>query len=141
MKKKLIAAMLLFATQVNGMDIVDSIGDRVDELEGYYQSQSSVEENKALKDLNEVFDESVRKTFFQKLISKDINVTNDKALLEFIRSAATAIIRSPEYSHESSSSDSEWDSPDFVYKSPFLFTLVESLDPITWHYIRMVKNQ
>jgi len=58
--------------------------------------------------------------------------------LEFIRVAATTIIKSPQYSNESLSYDSEEDSPDYVYERPFFFGLIEDLDPITWHYMRKV---
>jgi len=161
MKKKLMAAMILFAVQVNGMEETQvlvggrlpnesmsveggySPYERVNELEKYYKSESRKKGKCALQDLNEVFDEEARKSFFGKLVLEDKNLTNDRALLEFIRAAAKTIIHSPEYSDESlmdCSNDSvDESSPDFVYQPPFLFSLVERLDPITWHYIRKVQ--
>lgn len=161
MKNKLIAAMLLLSVQVNGMEETqlyeipenisyasksiegnDSPYERVNELEEYYQSESKIKFNKALQDLDEVFDEEVRRSFFEKLVSKNSYFTNDEALLKFIRTAATAIIRSPEYSDESPMDCGEGsfvDSPDYVYQPPFLFVLVERLDPIARHYMKRVQ--
>lgn len=157
MKKKLIAAMLLLATQINGMEETnllkedspnqalsiendDSIegsespGDRVDELEDYYWAQSKVSGKEALRDLDRVFGENIRKSFFQNIILNNKDITNDKALLEFIRVAATTIIKSPEYSNERFS----YNPKNGVYKSPFLFSLIEALDPVTRHYMAKV---
>ncbi len=161
MKNKLIAAMLLLAGHINGMEVVQlleetsdsflqfsmdiegdvSPQDRVNELEEYYQSESKLKGNKALQDLNEVFSEEDRKSFFEELVSKMNDITNDAAMLDYINSAATSIIRLPEYDAESSdnSDESSMDSANFVYKPPFLFTLVEALEPITWVYIGRVQ--
>jgi hypothetical protein len=161
MKNKLIAAMLLLGIQVNGMeegqsceiseDISygresiegnDSPYERVDQLEEYYQSESKIKSNKALQDLDGVYNKEVRRSFFEKLVSRNNYFTNDEALLEFIRAAAIAIINLPEYGDEASincSDDAYVNSPDYVYQPPFLFSLVENLDPITWRYMKRVQ--
>lgn len=156
MKNKLIAAMLLLTFNINGMDEVSTSTPRlhkkevfqillpfeVSRLEKYYQSEAAIKSNRALQDLDKVFDKNKRKSFFMKLLKGNKDITKDEAMLRFICSAAKAIIKSPAYNEESSDDDGDEhlkNSPDYVYKSPPLFVLIEKLDPITRNYMRRVQ--
>lgn len=155
MKNKLIAATLLLTFNINGMEETSTFTPRLKEkkvfqillplevsrLEKYYQSEAAIKYNHALQDLDKVFDKNKRKSFFMKLLKGKKDITKDEAMLRFICSAARAIIKSPEYGDESSDDGDDLlkNSPDYVYKPPFLFVLIEKLDPITRNYMRRVQ--
>ncbi|MGV8949346.1 MAG: hypothetical protein ACOH2E_08330 [Candidatus Paracaedibacter sp.] len=162
MRNKLIAAMLLLSIQINGAELdqgkdtsdnfcqfhmemepkedSSKLDELVNQLEEYYQNESR--ENPVFKDLNSVFDSGERISFFEGLILEYDNLTNDQAMLEFIRTATGTIISSPEYCSESDNSyDVElMNPPSYVYQHPFLFVLVEELIPIIRYYMRKVGN-
>ena len=129
MKNKLMAAMLLLTFHINGMDKTqlseasgaspqismevegssydnlsiegnDSPESRVYELNEYYQKQSELDGNSALKNLEKVFDENERKSYFEQLVLYKNDITNDQAMFEFIRISATTIINSDEYQED-----------------------------------------
>ena len=145
MKNKLIGAMLVLTFQINGMEERQSLESdnnlqfsmdgisyssqyRVDELNKYYQNQSELWDNNTFIHIDNMFNKDYRISFFETLVSKKNDITDDEAMKKYVSSCGKDLIKSPDY----------FNAEEFN-KYDFLNNFSKDLKTITKHYARKVR--